>query len=410
MDASEKKVKPFDPEIPKMTRIIEQSGDHVIVTDIDGNIEYVNPAFEKLTGYTKEEVVGKTPRILKSGKYSDEYYQRVWEKILSGNIHSGITINKKKNGELYYEDKTISPLKDKDGNITHFISTGKDVTERIQSVNALEKKEYLYRKAIEVTEAVPYYLNYSTDSYEFIGGRIKDICGYSPEEMTPQLWDSITDKVILLDELEGLSLEEATEKAKRDDGISWKAHYLITARSGEKHWVSNSAIQVRDEKNALIGSLGILQDITRQKKDELEILHLAYYDSLTDLPNRMLFNDRLNTALSQARRNNSRVAVMLIDLDRFKTINDSFGHEAGDSLLQEVAKQIKKSLRQGDTLARMGGDEFLVLLQVVKDVDEAATVSRRILRNLNPDSMHFQISDIDISLSASIGISIFPND
>ncbi len=525
-------------ELVKMFQAIEQCGEHIIITDNEGKIEYVNPAFEKLTGYQMQDILGKTPRILKSGIHSEEVYQKVWETILSGNVHSGITINKKKNGELYYEEKTISPIKDLQGNITNFVSTGRDIsdrvkaeeafqksqerlteaqriahlgnwewnvqtdevvwsaeicrifgvppheckasfenflnrthpddrekvqrtvetafkqkssfeidlriiclngeekyirgngevtvdddgepirmvgtvmdiTERIQSIKALEKQENLYRRAIDVLEAIPYYVDYSTHAYEFMGERIKEISGYSPEEFTPRLWRSSIDKFILFDELEGLSLDESIEKFKTEKGCSWRAHYLISTRSGEKRWISNSAVQVRDENDNLIGSLGILLDITKRKKAEEQIQHLAYFDSLMNIPNRTLFNDRLDIALAQARRNNNMLAVLLIDLDRFKTVNDTFGHPAGDDLLKKVSKQLHLSVRNGDTLARMGGDEFLVLLPAIKNEQEAVTVSRRILDNLNRNSDLFKIDDFNIPVTASIGISLFPHD
>ena len=119
--------------LKKLSSVVEQTADLVVITDKGGVIEYVNPTYEKFTGYTKEEAIGKTPRILKSGKHDDKLYETLWKTILSGEVFRGVLINRRKNGELYYEEKTITPIRDTQGNITYFVSTGKDITERKRS-------------------------------------------------------------------------------------------------------------------------------------------------------------------------------------------------------------------------------------------------------------------------------------
>lgn len=129
----------LETELRKLSSVTEQTDDLVVVTDRNGVIEYVNPAFERKTGYSKEEAVGQTPRIVKSGKQEEDFYKELWETILRGEVFRGVLINKKKSGELYYEEKTITPLRNGEGVVTHYVSTGKDITKRKQMEAELEQ-------------------------------------------------------------------------------------------------------------------------------------------------------------------------------------------------------------------------------------------------------------------------------
>ena len=156
------------------------------------------------------------------------------------------------------------------------------------------------------------------------------------------------------------------------------------------------------DSNVLVRSI---RYAIERKKAEETIRKLAYYDPLTDLPNRVLFNDRLNLALAHAHRNEQKLAVMLIDLDRFKDVNDSLGHSMGDRLLKVVGDQLSHLLRREDTVARMGGDEFLLLLPEISGLEDADQVA---LRVLNIFRKSFAIDGHELNITASIGISIFP--
>ena len=166
-------------------------------------------------------------------------------------------------------------------------------------------------------------------------------------------------------------------------------------------------LQLVEPKNSQSEILVWVQDITERKQMENTIRQMAYYDSLTGLPNRNLLNDRLAVALANASRNNQKVAILFLDLDHFKTINDSLGHEAGDQLLQQVSMRIKKVLRKQDTIARMGGDEFIILIPGLTDTDHTARLAEKILDAVTPV---LKIGDNELYIGCSIGISIFPDD
>ncbi len=161
-----------------------------------------------------------------------------------------------------------------------------------------------------------------------------------------------------------------------------------------------------DQEGAFLGTYGIIRDVTERKRAQEMVRYQAYHDLLTHLPNRALFRDRLELAVTQARRNRGRLAVMFLDLDRFKLVNDSLGHTVGDRLLKQVADRLRNCVRAGDTLSRFGGDEFCLLLPDLRSHDDAAGVAQKVLERL---SAPFQVDEHELFVGASIGISVFPD-
>ncbi|WP_051559929.1 EAL domain-containing protein [Marinobacterium jannaschii] len=195
-------------------------------------------------------------------------------------------------------------------------------------------------------------------------------------------------------------------RAIRDSG-SWQGEIWNRRKSGEIYpeWLTISA--VRDEEGELLSYVGVFSDITQIKESQQEMEFLAHHDPLTALPNRLLFSDRLSHALKKAARERNMMVLLYLDLDNFKHINDSLGHEVGDQLLQEVARRLRHELRSEDTIARLGGDEFAVLLEDVPDLDEVARLADRLLGALNRSC---SLGDLELFIGASIGISVYPTD
>ena len=270
-DITERKMK--DAQVGKLSSVMEQTADIIVVTDTEGKIEYVNPSFEKITGYTYNEAVNNSPGLVASGLHKSEFYKHMWETITAGESYSNIFINRRKDGSLYYEEKTITPIKDQSGTITHYVATGKDISDRIQIQERLQ--------------------------------------------------------------------------------------------------------------------------------------HMAHHDALTDLPNRNLFLDRLQQSLNRARWHDRLVAVMFMDLDRFKIINDTLGHNVGDQLLLQLSQRLAKTVRDGDTIARFGGDEFAILLDDINSESHISSLAEKLLDTL---ATPFKFNKQELFVTASIGVSIFPND
>lgn len=261
------------PELRRLAWAAEQGVEAVMITDGDGVIQYVNSAFEVLTGFARVEAVGKPATITKSGLHDADFYRTLWATIRAGNVFRGVLANRKKTGEIYYEEKIIQPFADTRGQITHYVATARDMTDHVQALARLER--------------------------------------------------------------------------------------------------------------------------------------LANYDSLTALPNRNLFMDRLRQALLHTSRRGGRFALACIDVDNLKSINDTLGHAAGDTVLQVVGQRLKHSIREGDSVGRLSGDEFALILEDLTEIANAATVLEKIVSTF---SAPIGIEEHMVQVSVSIGVCTYPDD
>ena len=260
-------------EMKKLIAAVEHSADWILMTDREGTIEYANKAVEKISGYTKEELIGKNPRIFKSGKHNREFFKELWETILSGNTFSAILINRKKTGELFELHYTITPLKDNEGNVHHFVATAKDITE--------------------------------------------------------------------------------------------------------------------------------------QKLLEERLDYMAYYDSLTGLPNKRLFADRLVQSLASAEQRSISVAVLFVDIDRFTSLNETYGYETGDEILKEAGRRLSHDICRDCTVGRIDADKFGMILVDIQHSEDVILAMEK-MQSAFKKPLRADREDIIITLSA--GIALFPGD
>ncbi|MBI3529210.1 MAG: EAL domain-containing protein [Betaproteobacteria bacterium] len=277
---------------------------------------------------------------------------------------------------------------------------GKDVTEREESERALRESEARFRDLNELSSDW-YWEQDENLRFTTVSGGIQDKAASRPENSIGKTrWELAN--IIMSDE------EWAAHKATV---YAHKPFYDLTFKrmgdDGSLHYVQISGRPIFDEQGRFNGYRGIAKDITERIAAEERIQYLAYHDGLTALPNRSMFSQLLNHGIDHARRYNKGLAVLFLDLDRFKNINDTLGHEAGDALLQEVGKRLKYCVRQSDTVARLGGDEFVILLEELSEPGRVATVAGKILSAIVKP---FQMLGQEFRVTASIGISIYPED
>ncbi|WP_426208828.1 putative bifunctional diguanylate cyclase/phosphodiesterase [Massilia sp. TWP1-3-3] len=280
----------------------------------------------------------------------------------------------------------------------------------------LENSEKLYRYLVDSSPDIIYTLNHE-GRFTFINDRAYQLLGIAREELIGKHY------TILVHDEDQERARYVFNERRVDERASRNVELRLKCRNGSGHGaertfsntlmtISLNAIgmHVPDEdvrKLEFFGTYGVARDITDRKHAEEVISYQAYHDILTDLPNRMLFKDRLGLAVIQAKRKGAELAVMFIDLDRFKLVNDTLGHVKGDELLQQVALRLKECLRRGDTLARQGGDEFTIVLPELVQREDASAIAQKFLESLHQP---FDLDGHEVHISASIGIAVYPHD
>jgi len=332
--------------------------------------------------------------------------ERVWagiHKHINGETeyYDGAHRLKHKDGHWVWIHDRAKAIYDKNGEAVRMIGTHTDIS----TEKALQLKYIQQAQMIEQTHD-------SVISTDLDGNIVtwnlgaERLLGYSASEAIGKHISMLHPKEDIPEVIKSVEILMKTGKY-----ISDVAH--IT-KSGKLIYVSLSLSSLRDEQGKIINIVRYAQDITQRKKAEDELReqknildHQAHHDALTGLPNRVLFNDRLEQAIEKAKRSKTNMALLFIDLDHFKEINDSLGHEVGDKILKEVTKKLKETIREEDTLARLGGDEFTIVLEDLVQGHDASVLAQKLLKVLSEPIV---IEDHELYVSCSIGISLYPDD
>jgi len=379
--------------------VFNQARQYMGILDLDGTLRDANRSSLELIGDPDPEAVLGKPFWETPWWSHDPAMQKrlrqAFAEVASGRPSRFEATHPAADGVLHYVDFQLHPILDESGKLALAMAEGTDITDR----HRIEEQR---RLALRVFQS----------SHD--GILITDPDG------------TILDVNQAFSALTGYAREEAIGRSAGllDSGHHDKAFFtqMFDAIAQEDHWLGEiwnrtkaGAISVvlmtisavRDAAGELTHYVGVFTDITQKKESERRLEHLAHHDALTDLPNRSLFRDRLHQAIRKAARDDQALAMLFIDLDRFKEVNDTLGHIAGDQLLVEAARRITACVRSSDTVARLGGDEFTVVLQDVADGDAAAGIAREVIEAL---ATPFDLGQDTVSLSASIGIALCPDD
>ncbi|TVT51697.1 MAG: PAS domain S-box protein [Sedimenticola thiotaurini] len=369
--------------------LIEQAADGLIVTDANGVITDCNRSTQLMLGYTVDALLN---HHLEEFIYSEEHdeYQAQRDQV----HRKGSLIIQRR---MVCHDGRALPVEVSarslpDGGIQALI---RDISERLLSEERLRLSATVFestREGVLITDA--------EGNVTAVNSAFTEITGYTEAEVSgknPSLLKSGKHPDAFYDEMWA-----AINKAGY-----WRGELWNRRKNGEVYPEWQTISTVRDQQGKLTNYVAVFSDISDIKESESQLEYLAHHDPLTELPNRLLFTARLDHALERARRDGTCLAVLFIDLDLFKNINDSLGHPVGDELLQKVSLRLKQQLRDEDTVARLGGDEFTVLLEQLPNQEKAGNIASKLVLSLNTP---FVIEQHDLHITASIGISIFPND
>jgi diguanylate cyclase (GGDEF)-like protein/PAS domain S-box-containing protein len=370
----------------------------IVVKGADHRFVAFNDAAAQFLGRPREQLVGKTDYDLFPPERA-EYLQRTDDLALSSakpvEYESSYTVDGKKHMMLVHKSALLKP----DGSrVLVLVMT--DITERKAAEDALRASEQRFRDVAEVAGEF-LWENDLEGRFTYLSPRVVEVLGYTSEELLGRT------AAELMPPGEAERVRAWLAEHMSPDGRFRILEHQIVSKSGDVLWLQVSGVPTHDEQGRHNGQRGTTRDVTQLKRSEARISYLATRDPLTELPNRLLFNDRLDQGLINARRAGDSLGVLFIDLDRFKNINDSLGHHVGDLLLKEVAQRMAACIRRGDTLARLGGDEFVIALEHLKRAEDAAQVASKIVRSL---SRPIEVSGNPLNTSCSIGISIYPND
>jgi diguanylate cyclase (GGDEF)-like protein/PAS domain S-box-containing protein len=306
----------------------------------------------------------------------------------------------RKDGTTAFAELAGFPLQNQKGEVIGFRGVGRDITERKQMEEALRQGEEKYRTILESIQE-GYFEVDLTGNFTFCNDSMSRLTGHSKEELLGMNHKQFTSKETAKEVFQAFNKVYATGEPSK--AFDWQ----VIRKDGVELFIETSITLQKDSSGKPAGFKGMIRDITEHKRIEQQIHYMATHDALTGLPNRLMFSQLLNQAIRSAQRNKRQLAVFFIDLDRFKTINDSLGHEAGDRLLKEIARRFKKSLRAVDVVGRLGGDEFVIFIEEVKEFRQVEIVAHKILSSaIKPMVLQGE----ECRVTASIGISIYPKD
>jgi diguanylate cyclase (GGDEF)-like protein/PAS domain S-box-containing protein len=379
-----------------VAQAIVQSADEAIIgKSLQGIVHSWNPGAERIFGYSASEMIGESIlRLIPSDLVAQEL-------AILASIRQGLVVDHLETRRLCKDGRTIqvsltaSPIRDGLGRLVGASKIARDITAEKASIEQLQLTASVFtntNEGILIADRRGLVVE--------VNQAFSHITGYTREEVVgkaPSAFHSSR---------QGPEVFTALRRSLRQSG-QWRGELWSRRKDGEAYSAWLTVTQVRAEGGKVRNYVALFSDITVLKQQQEELEHGAHFDALTDLPNRLLLSDRLHQAVTQCQRHNQCLAVLYLDLDGFKRINDQHGHKAGDELLVEVSRRMRAALRDVDTLARMGGDEFVAVLSNVGSVQDCTQLVTRVL---SACAQPVHINGQDVQVTASIGVTLYPQD
>jgi len=372
--------------------VLQALGQAVVVSDLDGVVVFWNAAAERIFGWTSDEAVGRRAVEMTVSKLHREQATGIMSSLRSGQSWSGRFTVSRRDGTTFPALMTDSGIYDAAGELTGIVGTFTDLSGQLAAEARLHRSEALHRAIVETSgegillvgsDGVITFANHQLA--EFLGLAVSDLVGRSSTSFLPN------------------DLEVLARLDRRRQGIGERYEFPFGHPDGSTRHLLVSVKPLYDDDGMHLGSLSTFADITERKRAEAALTRLAMRDPLTGLANRTMLMERLDAALAKKDASAGRVALLFVDLDQFKSVNDSLGHGVGDELLLLATERISKAVRAQDTVARLGGDEFVVLAEGLKSGEQANRLAQRICATFR-QPMH--VAGLDLVITASIGVAV----
>ncbi|MBT4076739.1 MAG: PAS domain S-box protein, partial [Gammaproteobacteria bacterium] len=374
----------------KFKAITDQATEGITVADMDGNYMFVNAAFCQMIGYSEEELLQMSVYDVKAPEQDTSSFERTKGR------EEGLEVEvylQRKDGSIFIAEVIGKVIEF--GGQTQVLGTIRDITRQVKAdeqIRTLSQTVEQSPVSVVITD--------SQAKIEYVNKTFEKVTGYSAQEVS-----GLNPRILKSEKTPGSLYKEMWGAIS--NGKTWQGELQNRKKNGDVFWEYAHFAPVVDEYGTTRHYLAIKEDITLRKQQEEHIIHQAHFDTLTNLPNRFLSLDRLSQLIKEAQRDDKQIAVLFLDMDDFKKVNDTLGHETGDKLLIEASERLRGIIRSGDTVGRFGGDEFIILLGGLSDSADARPIAENLLNRFRDA---FRIDGRELMITLSVGIAVYPGD
>src|SRR5207245_4468832 len=383
--------------VRRLAATVAASTDAIISADLNGLIISWNAGAERMYDYPASETIGRKLSVIVPDERAAER-KAALDRVCQGeSVEQLETVRRRKDGRLVEVSISLAPLTDEHGTVIATTGISRDMSTAKQAALELRASEERYQRIVETAFEGVWIID-SKNETTFVNRRMADMLGYAPEEMQG--------KPVLAFMDPDAQAAFVANRDRRQHEHQAEHEFRFRRKDGSELWVLLEASPDIDEAGNYVGSLAMVTDVTERRRAQRALEYQALHDALTGLPNRVQLADRLGHALDSARAAHEQVAVLILDLDHFKEVNETFGHQAGDRLLEQVGPRLRSEIRPEDMVARLGGDEFAVLLPKT-DATAAPLTAARLLEVLERP---FEVEGQHLDVAVSIGLAMSPDD